>query len=76
MQENKLTKIIILIIGAASFITKQDVVAASMFLSSMVFYVTLCHLEQKKVNESDKFLEDLKKLKDRVDSMAIQKAFK
>lgn len=76
MQENRIIKILTLILGAALFIFQRDITTAFVFLCSMIFYITLSHSDALKNDELDSFKDDLKKLKDRVDSMAIQRAFK
>lgn len=76
MQENRIIKILTLILGSALFTIQRDAVSAFIFFSTLLFYVTLSHSEARKNDELDSFKDDLKKLKDRVDSMTIQRAFK
>lgn len=76
MQENRIIKILTLILGAALFIFQRDITTAFVFLCSMIFYVTLSYSEAKKNKELDDLKDEFKKLKDRVDSIAITRALR
>ena len=76
MQENRIIKILTLILGAALFTIQRDAVSAFIFFSTLLFYITLSHSEAKKNKELDDLKDEFKKLKDRVDSIAITRALR